>query len=928
MNILKITITSIILFFLSIFLYFLSFLPNETKSLENNFFTKKESWIYELSLSWKSNNVTQNDIKTNVYYKEQLTSFDTIYFKLKSKDAYKKTINWNNIDIDIKEGIFFLNIPDIINNYSIKSDSFIIEPKWTWRFYVDNRDNKSIKILSVDWILDLELINLENSQKVTSIRLYPHMYFSFNANRNKLVKNADLLRLSMIFNVSYYENIFLSWNIENFISLFYKDDDKEARDFYKNVLDLSVNSENNKFTSVRDFILENDYNLPWSLYLTKYFKFLLNDTKKVVYYQNNILNNLNKLVFTSSENEINSLVQNIKIDLDDLKKLDSDWYSEVVKVIYHYYDWLLNTNDIKIIDNIYALANINSYIENSVIKVSNVKSSLLLNKLYKIIEEWDKEKVKINFVLLDYLDSYFREKSIKVDENTNSLIFKNKWNIITELDYLSFFIKNVLLVDSDFSTLKDAKDTLSLLKNYFSINNSLLLATDNKKESLIIEYYTLLNKLLNEIKDNYFEDNLDDRGLLILKNENKILPNEELVKLDKVLKLFFEFHTKNKSYISTKNLVYNKLYVSAEEKYNKYFLALSNYPTYVLTYDKTKNTLLTSNTVLDTVEEIELSEKNINNFLWQFNWIDTSNTKINIINNDYYKIENLNINWNNFSFQIYPKNWNRIDNIYKNWESLKESYEFDSLKEDLEMLYSNALVEDKPKYDYKNFFLNTFTEKIQKSSEEFVYSSGTIQEDKSIVIFKRDKLLWERWDFTILKWLLDIWYNNISVELDWNKYDIKVEWWKYIYSNDKNLIWDFYSNYYFSSSDHYFDSIRIKLSNVNYNNKLTWIFSDNYINIDESINVLDFKDTFPKIIDTILGTKEVYTIINDTFILKDLKISYKESNISYNFSNDNKSITIVCSWWKVNKIAVDWNNILNNKIIDYTDLTKYLKLLN
>jgi mannose/fructose/N-acetylgalactosamine-specific phosphotransferase system component IIB len=67
------------------------------------------------------------------------------------------------------------------------------------------------------------------------------------------------------------------------------------------------------------------------------------------------LTNLNLITKSSDEKEINSAVSLIKEDLSYLKDLNDDNYKSVYDLVSYYYENLLKTNDIELINNTFAL---------------------------------------------------------------------------------------------------------------------------------------------------------------------------------------------------------------------------------------------------------------------------------------------------------------------------------------------------------------------------------------------------------------------------------------------------------------------------------------------------------------------------------------------------------------------------------------------
>jgi hypothetical protein len=111
--------------------------------------------------------------------------------------------------------------------------------------------------------LEVTLLNPENAEETTKIVLYPHMNFAFNSNRNKLVKNADLLRLESIFEISYLRDTFLSSEVNEFVNSVYKKDEPEAINFLNKIKSVMFSQQDYlKYTTVDNFIIENTYHLP------------------------------------------------------------------------------------------------------------------------------------------------------------------------------------------------------------------------------------------------------------------------------------------------------------------------------------------------------------------------------------------------------------------------------------------------------------------------------------------------------------------------------------------------------------------------------------------------------------------------------------------------------------------------------------------
>ena len=147
MNLLKIIFSWVILFFLFIFVFVLSYFPY-SKPSTTQINTKWNEYIWLSKIIKNKANYdlekTEKFQKDNIY-KDNVDKIDEFYFLPKSQDSYKKSVNLNNIKIDVKDWLYFANIVDLTYNYKINNSNFTLTPKSPWRFYFDTRDNSKIK---------------------------------------------------------------------------------------------------------------------------------------------------------------------------------------------------------------------------------------------------------------------------------------------------------------------------------------------------------------------------------------------------------------------------------------------------------------------------------------------------------------------------------------------------------------------------------------------------------------------------------------------------------------------------------------------------------------------------------------------------------------------------------------------------------------
>lgn len=859
MNIQKILLSFIVtllgLFFILNITYF------DTNKTSSDFsIWDKYIWIKEIIKSWSLLDFKENisNLEDDKFYTDNINYVDRVYFNWKN---YKKTQNDRDVKFELWKWLYLFDLYDLSYNYSINDGWFLLKPKSPWKFFIDNRNTSDIKIFSFDSIVDIELQS-SWKEKMTSLVIYPHMFFWFNSSRNKFLKNADILRIESISRIFYVNESFLDNEKllnQKFFSKIYPAKDDLALDFFKKFFYLSYSETEFLKYDIWNITFYKSKNILWLPYIEKYFLFFLNKEKKLSYYKKNILTNLNFFFEKKlSDKELESVKKEVIWDLSKLKEINPEDYLKFRDVISYYYKNLLKINSIDYIKNVLTLSDIIVSVDNSKTNYKLAISSFYLNKIYTLIDNKTYSSNYLQQNLLTFLNYFLIENEIKV-KDWELLIEDNK-DVIIKLDFLSYFLKNILIYNINFSK-ENFDNVLNIVEIYLSTNKNILTYYKNnwRYETLIVEYNLILNKFLTEIRNSFFEQDLNNRWLLIL-NTNTAINNNQVVKLNKIVNSIFEFHNKNKAVLSIKNENYNDLYSQNKLDYQEYYSALNNYPEYLIKYDKVKSDLLDAKTIFEW-NEIKLSKENLIDFLSQFEWLDFSNLTYSIFK-DKYAITNLYINWETFSFDLYPFDFNRMDNIYRNGQKLNLSYELDTLKSDLKELYDKVDNTQKDKYDFKKFFINTFFASSESTWKTFDINEETVSEDKTITFFKRDKLLWDKWEFNVLKWYLDIKYNDIIVTLNSeNKYDIYIQ--KWVLKTSLNVNWSLHNivayikaDYVFSNTEHYFKNILITFYDKNYyeNGEEIPMFSWKEFRVIKKLDILKFKDEMNNEIQKILST--------------------------------------------------------------------------
>ncbi len=863
MNIQKIIISTLITIFWLFFTLSITYL--NTQSWVNTFSIPEVSLWYS-ELIWSGSSVYLKPIDAAKIQEgktvfDQLNYIDSVVLNWKT---YSKQISGKNVNLNIWEWLYIFDLYDISYNYSIKNKDFLIQPKSPWKFFVDSRNGADIKIFSFDAIININLLSAQSQENMTSLVMYPHMFFGFNSTRNKFLKNADILRIESVSKIFYVTESFLNDTKQlnqSFFKRLYPVNDQTASKFFDYFFKFSYSStEFDKYNiNTISSVLYKDKSLLWIWYIEKYFTFFLNKEKKSVYYKKSILSNLNRLFWEKISNTTYDEVKNdIIADLKSLKEVNQSDFQDFQTILSFYYKNLLKINSIDYIKSTIVLSQIISSVSEKN-TFQPYASSFYLNRIYALVDNQTYSNNYLQQNLFIFLQYFLQENNLQLKDG--ELLIDENQEIILSLDYLSYFLKNILLYNVSFSDTLKFDNLLSIINIYLWINKNIIAYYKNpgRTETLIVEYQMILNKFLLEMRRWFFTPELNDRWLLIL-NSNNSLNSAQVIQLDIVMNAILDFYNKNRGVLSEKNMNYNSLYSKNKVTYSEYYSALINHPEYLIKYDKVKSDLLSAQTVFEKWQTITLNQDMLVSYLSQFQWVDVSNMSYKIIWNKYYQLSNLFINGENFSFYLYPSEFSRIDEITKNGQRLSGSYELDNLKQDLAVVHKQAPEKEKYKYDFSRFFLNTFfnnqtvTSKVYSQAEE-----NDKVEDRTITFFKRDKLFWDKWDFSILNRYLDIKYDDVDVELNTNnQYNILINRWVVstqltLNGASRQIVWILRSEYVFSDTDHFFRNIYITFYDPSYYAKWeeVFLFWWKEFRIVRKIDIVKFKEEMNKEIERI-----------------------------------------------------------------------------
>lgn len=812
------------------------------------FFSEKKNNFTNFSINIEEKQEKQLDF----WIFEKIDLFTYIYSKNKDYTIWKDSIvfwTW----------IYIINSRQKFKNTTLDLWKQKIILKNGWMLYIDN-SSKYKKIISFNEKVKIEFLNKNSEKRWIEMYLFPHMYFWFLPFRFYNKEKADSSRIKQLGILNYFNGDFkqiINGEELNFIS------DIEKKSFLQNSLkDISKNQQ--KYQN----ILKNKknikfYDISGSYFIEKYISFFYNDRKKSIYFKTKILKDSIKLLNIKDKDF--KISDNILKNLKELKRIDESEFLKITRILKKisfltFYNlgeksWIIEENYNKLIKKLY------NYNDKDILTFSRKIDKY--NFLWNITEflsilNYPIKSIELNELEIEYYILF--KQNILVYNLKNFKLDTEKYNIL-----LNWII----------SYSKDIENHIDKNNNKISIQNIIY----NKK---------LLDIFFQNFSNRYFYEKRDKYNLLTLKNTEIIDINE----LEKAIKKLFNKYKRNIWILKTNKEKYSDLikkYDILEKQYKEYFFAFQNYSSYEEQYSKVNKAFINVDIYRD--EKKWLNLEDFQNFFYYFNGISKNWLKVQIIDNMYYLVENMNIKNYDFSFTFHPQNWNKIKNIsiqnttfpestreyifYKTLESI--SFSLDNEREKYAKIFLKAKEEEKEYYDFKNFFINRFFVTEKEKKEDSIKETKIVNEDDEIIkTFKIAKLLWKG-EFYKVKKYLNIKYRDLHVKrISWENYSIKIKdsnleisTWKW--NNIKKYKVKFNSKYKLSKHEHYFYDISLNIEEVQKSqNKNIVLFPNVDFIIKWKINLIDFDETIRVLFEKIEDKRKKYEALEDKNSIKSI----------------------------------------------------------
>ncbi len=836
-----------------------------------------------------------------------LSIFETVLSSWETPEI--DTQSWS-LQIDITNTWkYFTSLRDLRRKYVLQGTWYAIEQEGIGEIFIDSEtDTGKVFILSLNTPLKIKLTNEEWSEHYTDILLQPHMYIVFQPSRGSFLKNSDALRVQTVYTLWYLWNQVQDIQWDKVAKKY-----SEGEESFLQSAAAHILNRDKVYTQKLDLFLDQKVSqISGFTAANRYIHLFVNKQKKIAFYKNIILRGYSDIMNSKEYNT--QLVSQVEKDLETLRELDTESYRELLLLKEDYMSLL------------YAFTG-RDYISPKI--------------LFTLIGDALPSKDKYEFPLAGFsLFSYYDDNG-RIERETEE-IFLESFQKFTNLkstsnsqktlrnQYFSYFLQEQLLfiLDGDGENFS-MNSFIDILRNHTEVTKSFYDSEKNTRISTLYVFNDILTKVDSFLRTQYFKTERNTDGLLVYNSENRVTWWEvELLRVE--LEEIFDIYEQNKKFLSmtsSRDQAIVTWILWSKASLSEYLLALKNYESYVSEYDISKKNLLSLNTFWS--DDTSLSDAKIRSYLNQFQEMSIENASIEVWKG-FYKIKQAYIRWKIFNFTLYPDAANRIQDISVNSVASPFIYKLDIVESDWEEKYKMASIEEKDLYNFKKFFINTFFAKQTNKVEEFINIEAGPNEDKTEIVFKRDILLGDNGEFSVIKDVLPLEYKNIRVSKNEKLYDIFIEGaplslWKLSIWNISNYQAVMDGKYILNKEDHYFENIKLRVYSWTETN-IKPVFWSTPIQISGRVSLTDFPWRIEEIFTHISAYSWQYSILNQ---------DYETEGVVMQFSSRTKKMTFKFDLeWKSYNISVSGGNIdsiyrgtqkLTSKQIPFAEIDKYLQ---
>jgi len=853
--------------------------------------------------SLRENIIDESALPDWLYYKS-ISNYNWLY----TSGEFLQDIDSDTWNISLSnEGKYLSSFRDIGSFYNFTWTGYVISQEGIWEVFIDTVSKQGkVFVYAKNTPATITLTSEDGQREYTNIYLDPWMYIEFRTGIWRNLNNADRLRIATVNNLWYIGSLRES-NIDSKIDVYFSWGDN----FFNKAHDFIGERDADKNNFFTEIISSTVLEIPGNLYIQRYLNLFVNNEKKKVFYKNILIESY---LWLLKESEVkDSLLVDIKKDEQKLREIDEASYFEVLGF----------REDITVA--LYSTKNYN-YIPAKVLFAklldSKIDESELMYPLFSFSLfsweseiQWDSEKVTRKF--FDSFSTYMTSYS----------------NTQNRYDYFLYFLEQRLLYILAWRVEQwNIGNMVEFLSNYTNLSLEAQYKEKNQKITQIYSITKILEALDIFIREEYFLEERTQDKILVLRN-NIAFDSSKISLLNSNISLLYEIYESNENSLNSdsprdKEIINDIIW--AKQNIDEYIIAITNYSEYKDAYSASTNSILWVNVIQN--NQFEISEDAWKKYLEQFIWISQQSYTLSVIDDLYYKVENLIVGGRRFNFEIYPYSASRLKNIVIDGEAQTTQYALDIIQDDWTERYQTAPEDEKENYNFSRFFIITFLSEQTRNIENFEFEI-TQQESKAEIVFKRDILLWDRWEFAWLTDYLDIEYSDISLVQEGDSYNIFLKDIDYNIeltgiNNTSKILWEIYSQYVLNTQEHTFKdlSVTIKSDKRDSNNNLLYELWWTQVRFIWNIFIDDLQWALTEMLWNLDTYLKIYSVINWSVRGENVSIEYTPNSKKTRFKFDSnwKSFTIILNGAEITGIYL-WIKKLASSPINPQEIESYLQ---
>lgn len=803
--------------------------------------------------------------------------------------------------IDISEkNKYYSSLREISQTYTFHWEGFIIEQESLWEIFVDTLTSPwKVFILSMSAPVTLKLVSPDVWEEYTNIFLAPHMYIEFQPARWKSVKWADRIRVETIFKLWYIWKSF-SEELSDDVALKYIWD---TGGYFSTVSDYFSAQRTHSDEYLDMLSSKTVYQIPWMSLVQRYTSLFINDEKKKIYYKNSILEKYIELLNSQEYNE--SLLTEISYQMQSLKDLDMQAYMQVQ-------DFASHLSGVMSRDSRFTSIPAKLLISDIYRKDSEVTNEIHLFYLYaySLFTNYD-DKASIWFKTLEQYIWSFQ----KLQRSWESKYERHD-------EYFVYFLEQYILFELENNKDVSFNQILKVLKEFNTYAWDVYSRDVTSKISGMYIYNELLYNIWLYTRGRFFNTERNQQQLLELSSLEGI--SQEWIRNFKAnIEKIFLFMQTNAIHLDPKkqrDVNINKSFDILKVQYDEYFAALENYGNYIVQYDESKKNIFLIDTLWDDDTWL-VSSENFESYIYNFVWVSSSWLKYEVVDGLFYSVESIVIWGKQLSFDIFPYQWNLLKNIVVDGELQSSQYKLDDIKTRWEEIYTWSDSSVRDAFDFKRFFLITFFDSSSgELPDEFDIKDISTTEDRAEIVFKRDKLLWDKWEFSVVGNILKVDYEDIRLEQNNSLYDI------FLTNTDISTVvetsnsvvayfWDMSSRYVLTNQDHYFTNFASSWYTKAGDNK-NYFFDGEKVSFIGKLEISKLQQVVENFTKNISSYENIYKQVKIAAINTQFTLEYQTSSqkMIIKFDRWGKKYTIVAASWVIEQILEGTKKLLENSI--------------